>query len=224
MLETQVTLMQVRSRASSVSSHSNPLFTCDPDDLDGQVDIQSAALPTVPEALHESVRVFDTKVARYIRLQWRTRNWGLCNYTCVGCCFSHVLIQCRSSRHRVQRLWSACGALCWLAVVTTCTALSSICELYMQHIISHPPLSQRVCLLDAHCISNHIHTRQLAVSCRTQHRMCAKLHMPFHDILLLGMQECTDHTDVPTNSLCAHTLCVAPQGWCWPRCEEECGG
>lgn len=60
-----MSLMQVRSRASSVSSHSNPLFTCDPDDLDGQVDIQSAALPTVPEALHESVGVFDTKVARY---------------------------------------------------------------------------------------------------------------------------------------------------------------
>ena len=43
-------IVQVRSRASSVSSHSNPLFTTDPDDLDAQADIQSAALPTVPES------------------------------------------------------------------------------------------------------------------------------------------------------------------------------
>lgn len=68
--------MQVRSRASSVSSHSNPLFTCDPDDLDGQVDIQSAALPTVPEALNESVGVFDIKVARYSICSAVPEIWG----------------------------------------------------------------------------------------------------------------------------------------------------
>ena len=56
---------QVRqSRASSVSSHSNPLFTSDPDDLDAQVDIQSAALPTVPEAVNESIVTFEDADAR----------------------------------------------------------------------------------------------------------------------------------------------------------------
>ncbi|KAA6423925.1 MAG: hypothetical protein FRX49_05884 [Trebouxia sp. A1-2] len=54
----------VKSRASSVSSHSNPLFTSDPDDLDAQPDIQSALLPTVPEALNESAGVFEAKGAR----------------------------------------------------------------------------------------------------------------------------------------------------------------
>lgn len=56
--------MQVKSRASSLSSHSNPLFTSDPDDLDAQPDIQSALLPTVPEALNESADVFESKGAR----------------------------------------------------------------------------------------------------------------------------------------------------------------
>ncbi|DBA91109.1 hypothetical protein WJX77_004703 [Trebouxia sp. C0004] len=54
----------VKSRASSVSSHSNPLFTSDPDDLDAQPDVQSALLPTVPEALNESAGVFESKGAR----------------------------------------------------------------------------------------------------------------------------------------------------------------
>lgn len=58
--------MQVKSRASSLSSHSNPLFTSDPDDLDTQPDIQSALLPTVPEALNESAGVFESKGPRYV--------------------------------------------------------------------------------------------------------------------------------------------------------------
>lgn len=49
-----------------MSSHSNPLFTSGPDDLDAQVEVQSAALPTVPEALNESAGVFETQAARYI--------------------------------------------------------------------------------------------------------------------------------------------------------------
>ena len=57
--------VQVRqSRASSVSSHSNPLFTSDPDDMDAHGDIQSAALPTVPEALNESPSKLDGAPAR----------------------------------------------------------------------------------------------------------------------------------------------------------------
>ena len=48
-----------------MSSHSNPLFTTDPDDLDAQLDIQSAALPTVPEALNESIATFDDAAARW---------------------------------------------------------------------------------------------------------------------------------------------------------------
>ena len=48
-----------------MSSHSNPLFTSDPDDLDAQVDIQSAALPTVPEALNESITTYEDPPGRY---------------------------------------------------------------------------------------------------------------------------------------------------------------